>query len=105
MRLAFRAGAGMAGVSSRIIDDVELYRFEAGFELGADPICNTHGAHVSRAVGGSVKSVLPSPQKSRIGKCRGAEQFETKKQTPDRWNRQRGPCLSAVGSRDPALGC
>src|SRR5207249_1598618 len=27
MRLAFRAGAGMTGMSSRIIDDVELYRF------------------------------------------------------------------------------
>src|SRR5262245_20576398 len=71
MRLPFRTGAGMTGMSGGIIDDVELHRLEAGFELGADSIGDTHGAHAPGWLGGSHESVLPSPEKSRSGsECR-----------------------------------
>src|SRR5262245_10663460 len=45
MRLAPRTGAGVAGMPCGIVDDVELQWLEAGFELGADSIGDTHGVH------------------------------------------------------------
>lgn len=43
VRLAFRPGAGMTGMTVRLINNLQRLRRERGGELGADRLGNGHG--------------------------------------------------------------